>query len=142
MKNRFLRDFVIMLLIVASVPCDWGIFAPLMTCMFVWAGDSRKKKIVAFIVNAVIVEVSTVVSVMYRASDISFIIMLFSFVFVLIAGFLIVFCYDEEKKSIMPEFSNKFFYWFYPVHLLVLWLVCVSKPLWIAIGAFFSELVG
>ena len=138
MNNKFLKGFFITILVIASITCDWGLIGPVMACLFLWAGGNHKKTIIAFCISALMFELVAYMTFMY-IPEVKMM-AIFSFIPVLFAGFLIAFCYDEKKKSVYPEFTGKFFYWYYPVHLIVIWLVFQTQPLWKGIAALFSGL--
>ena len=53
-RDRVLRGVCIVLLICASLFCDWALLAPVFTLLFAWAENSRLRKHVAFGVAAVL----------------------------------------------------------------------------------------
>ena len=52
--DRVLRGAAIVLLICASLFCDWALLAPVFTLLFIWARDSRPRKQIAFAAAAVL----------------------------------------------------------------------------------------
>ena len=47
-RDRVLRGVCIVLLICASLFCDWALLAPVFTLLFAWAGGNRTRQKVAF----------------------------------------------------------------------------------------------
>lgn len=116
-KNYVLKTFVIVVLFLFSVNCDWSFFAPLMVMVFYLSKDDFKKMLLSF----------TVLVVLISAVDCIFLLMngykwygelwqLGLFLFI-----PVICLYNGEcgKKSF---FNKWFFYAVYPLHLLIIWI--------------------
>ena len=53
-SDPILRGAAIVLLICASLFCDWALLAPVFTLLFSWAGASRPRKKLAFVIAALL----------------------------------------------------------------------------------------
>lgn len=122
--NGFLRAACIVLLIFASIFCDWALLAPVFTLLFAWAKNSRPRKHVAFAVAAVLyggmawlgsARALGAVGALPNALGCA--------VPILVSGFFILYLYNGQRAAQHRGFYKWFFYAFYPGHLLVLGLL-------------------
>ena len=112
-----LRTGCIVLLICASLFCDWALLAPVFTLLFSWARDSRPRKQVAFLLAAALYGGMAWLGsgLFYDAIGCA--------VPILVAGFFILELYNGQRAQHGRTFYKWFFYAFYPAHLLVLGLL-------------------
>ena len=118
MPDSNLRWVLIGGLIGASFICDWGIFAPLYVLGFYIYREDRKGQLKAFItisIGLVILNVAFCLGQGYHWYGELWQLGVFLFIPVL-------FLYNGERGSRAP-FHKWIFYFFYPLHLLVLWLI-------------------
>ena len=118
MPESHLRWVLIGGLIGASFIGDWGIFAPLYVLGFYIYRDDRKGQLKTFIATSagmVILNVAFCLGQGYHWYGELWQLGLFLFIPVL-------FLYNGERGSRAP-FHKWIFYFFYPLHLLVLWLI-------------------
>lgn len=123
-RDRVLQGICIVLLICASLFCDWALLAPVFTLLFSWAKDSRKRKKIAFGVAAVLyggmawfgsAKTYGMVGALPDAIGCA--------VPILISGTVILYLYNGQRAAKHRSFYKWFFYLFYPAHLLVLGLL-------------------
>lgn len=120
-SNRFLKSFIAAGCILISMISDWAFFAPIFTILFLWAGDSRRRKKIAFAVSALLFGLFCFAGGISRFSmGISLLYGLGSMAGIAASGIVILYFYDETEGKRGDTFSKWFFYWFYPVHLLLL----------------------
>ena len=115
--DRVLRGAAIVLLICASLFCDWALLAPVFTLLFIWARDSRPRKQIAFAAAAVLYGGMAGLGSGSLAETVG------CAVPILAAGFVILYLYNGQRARRGRSFSKWFFYTFYPAHLLVLGLI-------------------
>lgn len=115
--DRVLRGATIVLLICASLFCDWALLAPVFTLLFIWARDSRPRKQIAFAAAAVLYGGMAGLGSGSLAETVG------CAVPILAAGFVILYLYNGQRARRGRSFSKWFFYTFYPAHLLVLGLI-------------------
>ena len=108
--DRVLRGAAIVLLICASLFCDWAL-------LFIWARDSRPRKQIAFAAAAVLYGGMAGLGSGSLAETVG------CAVPILTAGFVILYLYNGQRARRGRSFSKWFFYTFYPAHLLVLGLI-------------------
>lgn len=121
--NIPLRNVLVCALIFFSVCCDWWIMAPVDTLLFVWAGNSEKRRRIAFAGAAALffaIE-SLVASWPLATSPGRFLLcLLWSASGIGLAAVCILFLYNGKRARRGRNFSKWFFYLFYPLHLSVL----------------------
>ena len=123
-KVRTMRVLGITVIFMICVFCDWSVLAPAFTVLFVWAKDSERKKGVAFLTAMVLFggmiflggigRISIAMNLMYAV---------FGMLGVGLSGIVILYFYNGRRMEKGRKFSKWFFYWFYPVHLLVIGIV-------------------
>ena len=122
--DRVLRGVCIVLLICASLFCDWALLAPVFTLLFIWAKDSRTRKKIAFCVAAILygglawLGSSAAVGAVQALPD-----GIGCVVPILVSGAVILYLYNGQRAARFRSFYKWFFYAFYPAHLLVLGLL-------------------
>ena len=94
-RDRVLRGVCIVLLICASLFCDWALLAPVFTLLFAWAGVGSGQ--------------------VWEAVGCA--------VPILVSAFVILYLYNGRRAARGRTFYKWFFYAFYPAHLLVLGLL-------------------
>ena len=116
-QDRILQGVCIVLLICASLFCDWALLAPIFTLLFTWAKGSRPRQHIAFGAAALLYG-----GMAWLGSG-----LWWDFfgcaVPILVAGFFILYHYNGQRAAHGRTFYKWFFYAFYPTHLLVLGLV-------------------
>ena len=125
--NSFLRTVCIVLLIFASIFCDWALLAPVFTLLFAWAKNSRPRKHIAFGVAAGLYGGMVWLSSMRTFGAVGALPdALGCAVPILVSGFFILYLYNGQRAAQHRDFYKWFFYAFYPGHLLVLGLLRVA----------------
>ena len=115
--SGFLRVFCIVLLIFASIFCDWALLAPVFTLLFAWAGGNRTRQKAAFGAAALLYGGMAGLGSgqVWEAVGCA--------VPILVSAFVILYLYNGRRAARGRTFYKWFFYAFYPAHLLVLGLL-------------------
>ena len=122
--DRVLRTIGIVLLVCASLFCDWALLAPVFTLLFSWAKGSRPRQKAAFCLAAALyggmawLGSSHTLGALGALPD-----AIGCAVPILVSGFVILFLYNGVRAAHGRTFYKWFFYIFYPAHLLVLGLL-------------------
>lgn len=125
--NPAVRSFAIAGLIILSLFSDWAIMAPVFTILFVNAGKDHTKIRNAFLTGTLVFGGFNLLGALGRF-DLSTTVLytLGSMVGPAVAGCCICCFYNGKKAQNHRRFSKWFFYWFYPVHLLILGIVRIA----------------
>lgn len=117
-NNRFLRVMCAFVFAVLCTMCDWGMVAPLWVLVFaVCREDKKKMNLFYFLtciywlcrcINITVGDGNEWYSALWQAGSIGFVP-------------LIYFYNGQGGKS--SKFSKWFFYWFYPLHILVIGVI-------------------
>ena len=105
------------LLICASLFCDWALLAPVFTLLFSWAGASRPRKKLAFVIAALLYGGMAWLGSGLLADALG------CGLPILVSGFFILYLYNGQRAGHGRTFYKWFFYAFYPAHLLMLGLL-------------------
>ncbi|WP_455501503.1 TraX family protein [Gemmiger sp.] len=116
-KDPVLRTVCIILLICASLFCDWALLAPIFTLLFAWAKADPARKKLAFAAAALLYG-----GMAWLGSG-SWADALGCGVPILVSGFVILYLYNGQRAAKHRTFYKWFFYAFYPAHLLVLGII-------------------
>lgn len=123
-KDKFIRIFAAILSIFLSLLCSWAILAPIYTLLFIWAKNSYKRTKIAFLTSIIIFGLMSFIG---GISNFTFsrniLYSVLSMLGMFLAYICIVYFYNGKRIEKHRKFSKWFFYWFYPVHLLILGLV-------------------
>ena len=115
-RNKLLKWLTILILVITSNFCDWGIFAPLWVLVFyIFRGKVSKQAISYYLITTLIIIVKCIIINNYSWSNILIQLGLFLFV-------PILYLYNGKKGN-SNYFHKWFFYIFYPLHLLILYFV-------------------
>ena len=115
-QDRVLRGVCIVLLC-ASLFCDWALLAPVFTLLFAWAGGNRTRQKAAFGAAALLYGGMAGLGSgqVWEAVGCA--------VPILVSAFVILYLYNGRRAARGRTFYKWFFYAFYPAHLLVLGLL-------------------
>lgn len=119
-----IRGWKVGILTLATVLCDWPLLAAVYTLLFLWAGESERKKWIAFGIGGFALG-NTVFATNEGQLPLKWnlIFTAGTFLVVLTAGYFIQCRYNGKRMQRGRTFSKWFFYVFYPFHLLLLALV-------------------
>ena len=129
-KSRLSKAIVILLLILLSSFCDWSLLAPIFTLLFIWAQNSTARLKAAFFISALLFGLfnftggigtfSLGANLFYSVSAMAG---------VGLGGLCILYLYNGKRMQRGQNFSKWFFYFFYPVHLLILGIIRIAAGL-------------
>ena len=123
-SNKGLRFTYTLFSIIFSLFCSWAILAPIFTLLFIWSKGSDKKIKLSFIIAVLLFAAFNLAGGIGRFSVTTNILYaLGSMVGTGLSGIVIVYLYNGKRMEKGRVFSKWFFYWFYPVHLLILGLI-------------------
>lgn len=123
-SDRGLRFTYVLFSIILSLFCSWAILAPIFTLLFIWSKGSDKKIKLSFIIAMLLFAAFNLAGGIGRFSVTTNILYaLGSMVGTGLSGIVIVYLYNGKRMEKGRGFSKWFFYWFYPVHLLILGLI-------------------
>ena len=115
---------VILILIFVSLYSDWALLAPVFTILFAKSKGSRIKTAISFGIGACLFAGFNYLSNLESMNTGSALIhALCSGIGPVVAGIIILFCYNGKKSNHAGKASKWFFYIYYPTHLLFLWAV-------------------
>lgn len=125
-QDRVLRGVCIVLLICASLFCDWALLAPVFTLLFRWSGQDQKRLRFSFALSAALFGwLNYTSSVCLYPTAQCLLMACGSMAGIAASGFVILYLYNGQRAARGKKFSHWFFYLFYPVHLLVLGVIRV-----------------
>ncbi len=114
-ENRFLRIAGAFFFACLCTYCDWGMVAPLWVIVFAVFRNDKKKMYLfyGFVCAYWVIRCTSLAvtdgeawySVLWQAGSL---------------GFIPLFCLYNGQNGRVTKFSKWFFYWFYPVHLLII----------------------
>ena len=117
-SNEILLVLTIGGLLGLSVFCDWSLLAPGFTLLFWWAYGLKRETKTAFAISAVLLGLFHLSGGILSA--------LGSMAGGALSGVVIVCLYNGKRAEKGKKFSKWFFYWFYPLHLLILGILRIA----------------
>lgn len=115
---------MVFLLSAVTVVSDWGLLAPLFTILFAKSRGDKRETGKAFLISAAAFGTMNLLSgVSVHPLGEAVLRAVCSCAGILVAGIVIVYCYNGKRAVRGRNFSKWFFYIFYPAHLLGLWFV-------------------
>lgn len=115
-KNKFVKWIAVSSLVILSYFSDWGIFAPLwVLCFYILKGKKTKQAVSYYILTTLVIILKCVIINNYSWNNVLIHLGLFLFI-------PILYLYNGEKGK-NNKFNKWFFYIFYPLHLIILYLV-------------------
>lgn len=127
-KNKGERTALLCVMVCCSLWTDWALLAPVFTILFANAYGDRRKMIVAYVKAT---GIFLFLNVLSYENDYSLGMALVhagcACIGLAVSGEIILYIYDKEEKRKVYGWEKWFFYGFYPVHLLILWLIQFAK---------------
>ena len=121
LRNSVLKVCVVLLVCFFSIFCDWAVWAPMMTLLFIWSKKDKKKLMFSF---SLITITYGILNYLFLIRDYSLsysiIVALISMSGMVLASLCILFFYNHKRSKKHRTFSKYFFYLFYPMHLFML----------------------
>lgn len=120
-EHPVLRTGAKVLLVFASLFCDWALLAPVYTLFFLWAEGDRKKTALAYAAATALFGAMLLPEGLYQGlTGPALLTNLLYASGVAAAGVCVVCLYNGKRAAHGRTFSKWFFYCFYPAHLLAL----------------------
>ncbi|MDO5156851.1 MAG: TraX family protein [Eubacteriales bacterium] len=124
-SNKFLKVILFLLLLFASMFCDWPLLAPLLILMIAYAWGKKIWVFLSYVViatmmfgfNAMTPVIKNISPVALRIG-----VNLLENSVIVIAGLVVVYFYSGKRAEKGQAFSKWFFYVFYPLHITILYL--------------------
>lgn len=119
--NQDLGSNIAIGLTILTVLCDWAIFAPVFTQLFLWAEGSVKRQKQAYSFAAFGFGLYIFLTGIGKFSPINnlFYALLAAGV-IGVSAYCVLYCYNGKRSKRGRHFFRWFFYLFYPVHLFIL----------------------
>lgn len=122
------RRNIMLVAVLATVFCDWSVFAAVFTLLFLWAEGSVERKRKAFLYSMVSFGIFQLFQKAGEFPISMALLMAFgSMVGIGLSGICLLGFYNGKKSGKWVSFLKWFFYLYYPVHLLVLFLISVGS---------------
>lgn len=127
-KNKGERTALLCVMVCCSLWTDWALLAPVFTILFANAYRDRRKLTLAYVKA---VGLFLLLNVLSYERDYNVGMTLVhsagACIGLVVSGVIILYVYNKEKRRNVYVWEKWFFYGFYPVHLLVLWLIKFAK---------------
>lgn len=123
-RSEYQKNWMVLLLSSVTIISDWALTAPLFIILFVKSRGDKRETRKAFILSALVFAGMNLLSFVMNVSlGEAMIRGVCSGIGILVSGFIITYCYNGRQAVRGKTFSKWFFYIFYPVHLLVFWVI-------------------
>lgn len=119
-QSKLVRCCTILEITIFSVFCDWPIYAPIFTLLFVWGQKNNKRLEAFFIAATLFAPIKYLSGIDFLTAESNLAITLLSCFFMFLPGICISYFYNGQRVQKHRQFSKWFFYVFYPAHLIVL----------------------
>ena len=127
-KNKGERTTLLCVMVCCSFWTDWALLAPVFTILFANAYGDRRRMTGAYVK---VTGIFLLLNVLSYENDYSLGMALVhagcACIGLAVSGVIILYIYNKEKKRKVHGWEKWFFYGFYPVHLLILWLIQFAK---------------
>lgn len=122
--NQAVKVIAVLGLILLSSISDWALLAPIFTLLFIWAKHSKSKAKAAFLISMLLFGLLNFVGGIGRFSvSTNLLYSIASMMGIALSGIVIIYLYNGKRMKKAQKFSKWFFYWFYPIHLLILGII-------------------
>ena len=116
-----LRVLLLLALTLLSLGSDWALLAPIFTLLFAWAGTSRPRLHIAFLVSALLFGLTSFLGGVGRFPPArNLLLSLGSMAGIFLSAAVLLCFYNGRRARRGRRFFQWFFYLFYPLHLLLL----------------------
>lgn len=123
-QGKWYREVLVVLLFMVSIFSDWPLMAPTFTLLFYWSKKDRKKLVLSYIISIAVFYVLSLPNYLLTESvGGAFLHSALDSLALVASAVVIMFFYNGKKSATAPKFFKWFFYWFYPVHLAVLYVL-------------------
>lgn len=112
---------LIFILVTATVFCDWPLFAPACTLMFVSSKDDIRHMKLSYLAALLIFFAIEIINAVTRYTlPLAVLVSILKGIPILFSGMVILCFYNGKRSGCGQIFSKWFFYFYYPIHLLVI----------------------
>ncbi len=126
-EDKIKRPAIQILLIVVfaalTLLCDWGVFAPFFTILFIWSGKSSARTKAAYIISTTLYFLCFLISRFESTHTLDIANALLTITGMALSGLCIIYFYSGKRAENKSAFSKWFFYIGYPAHLLIFALI-------------------
>ena len=122
--NINIKWILIFILVTITVFCDWPLFAPACTLMFVSNKDDIRNMKLSYLAAFLLFFTIEIINAVTRYTLPAAVLVSFlKGIPIFLSGIVILYFYNGKRSECGQTFSKWFFYFYYPVHLLIIGLL-------------------